>query len=287
MSKQYTVELARTLCASGSPINKSQLARALGIARSSLYVQCKRPKADKALAVRIEAAHEKDDTMGHRKLAALLGTGKNRIRRVMHKYGIAARRKRKKYVYPGKATEIAPNKLREEAFEWVRNEVVFSDILEVKLANGTRVRGCFALRHRTRQVLLIAFDNHMRADLVTDGIETMAFEVPGSIWHSEEAQTLWGGPDPLLALAQRRMSLSMSRAGMPTDIGMRNALSASSSWLELHVAPIIRWGSFCERLRHGSTCIIKSDQHAGLDTLSPLHYAKPHELEDIPSLALW
>jgi hypothetical protein len=46
-------------------------------------------------------------------------------------------------------------------------------------------------------------------------------------------------------------------------------------------------GSFCERLRHGSTCILKSDQHAGLDTLSPLHSAKPHELEDIPSLALW
>jgi hypothetical protein len=26
---------------------------------------------------------------------------------------------------------------------------------------------------------------------------------------------------------------------------------------------------------------------AGLDTLSPLHCAKPHEVEDIPSLALW
>ena len=180
-----------------------------------------------------------------------------------------------------------PNKLREEACEWVGNEVVFSDILEVKLADGTRVRGCFALRHRTRQVLLIAFDDHMRADLITDAIETMAFEVPGSIWQSDEAQTLWGVPDPLLALAQRRMSLSMSRAGTPTDNGMRNALSASSSWLSLIVAPIIRWGSFCERLRHGSTCRIKSDQHAGLDTLSPLHYAKPHELEDIPSLALW
>jgi putative transposase len=36
MSKQYKVELARTLCACGSPINKSQRARALGIARSSL-----------------------------------------------------------------------------------------------------------------------------------------------------------------------------------------------------------------------------------------------------------
>lgn len=194
--------------------------------------------------MRDEAAHEKDDTMDHRKLAALLRTGKNRIRRVMHTYGITAQSLRKKYVYPGEAIEIVPNKLREEAFEWVGNEVAFSDILEVKRADGTGVRGCFALRHRTRQVLLIAFDNHMRADLVTDAIETMAFEVPSSIWHSEEAQTLWGGPDPLLALAKRRMSLSMSRAGMPTNIGMRNALSASSSWLELHVAPIIRWGRY-------------------------------------------
>ncbi len=188
MSKQYKVELARTLCASGSPINKSQLARALGIARSSLYVKCKRPKADKALALRIAAAHEKDDTMGHRKLAVLLGTSKNRVRRVMHTYGIAARRKRKKYVYPGKVTELAPNKLREDAFEWVKQEVVFSDILEVKLADGTRVRGCFALRHRTRQVLGIAFDYHMRADLVTDTIESIAFQVPGSIWHSDQGK---------------------------------------------------------------------------------------------------
>jgi putative transposase len=135
---------APTVGAPGSPLNKSQLARVLGIARSSLYVQCKRPKADKALAVRIEAAHEKDDPMGHGKLAALLGTGKHRVRRVMHNYGIAARRKRKKYVYRGLASEIAPNKLREEAFEWVRQEVVFSDILEVKHADGTRLRGCFA-----------------------------------------------------------------------------------------------------------------------------------------------
>lgn len=96
MSKQQKVELARTLCAASSPVNKSQVARVLGISRASLYVQQKRPKEDKALAVRIEAAHEKDDTMGHRKLAALLRIGKNRVKRVMRKYGITARRKQKK-----------------------------------------------------------------------------------------------------------------------------------------------------------------------------------------------
>src|SRR5215469_6519283 len=104
-------------------------------------------------------------------------------------------------------------------------------MLEVKRADGTRVRGCFALRHRTRQVLLIAFDDHMRADLVSDVTPTMAASVPGGMWQSEEPHTLWGGPDPLLALAKKRMSLSMSRASTPSDIGMRNALSASSSWL--------------------------------------------------------
>jgi transposase InsO family protein len=72
----------------------------------------------------------------------------------------------------------------------VKQEVVFSDILEVKLANGTRVRGCFALRHCTRQVLLIALDSHMRADLVTDATPTMTFEVPGIIWHSDQGKQL-------------------------------------------------------------------------------------------------
>lgn len=40
------------------------------------------------------------------------------------------------------------------------------------------------LSHRTLQVLDITFEYHMRVDLVTDTIETMAFKVPGSIWHS-------------------------------------------------------------------------------------------------------
>lgn len=67
---------------------------------------------DKALAVRIEQLHEHDDTMGHRKLAVMLATGKNRVKRVMHKYGIQARGPRKKYVYPGKASQVVPNLLR-------------------------------------------------------------------------------------------------------------------------------------------------------------------------------
>ncbi len=137
------MELARQICASGSPITKSQLARTLGIARSSLYVEPKRPKMDKALAVRIEELHGQDDTMGHRKLAVMLTTGKNRVKRVMHKYGIAAQRKCKKSHSPGKASQVAPNLLRVPE-EVQGKEIVFSDILEVHLSDGSRLRGCFA-----------------------------------------------------------------------------------------------------------------------------------------------
>ena len=112
LSAHQKVELARQMCTSDSPLNKTQLARTLGIARNSLYIHPKRPKMDKELALRIEELHERDDTMGHRKLAVMLATGKNRVKRVMHKYGIAARRKRKKYIYPGKASQVAPNLLR-------------------------------------------------------------------------------------------------------------------------------------------------------------------------------
>lgn len=57
------MELARTLCAAGKAVNKSQLAKLLGIARSSLYLKPKRPHPDKALAVEIEQWQEHDGTL--------------------------------------------------------------------------------------------------------------------------------------------------------------------------------------------------------------------------------
>lgn len=100
-----------------------------------LYVQTTRPRLDTALAVRIEEAQEKDETMGHRTLAAPLSTGKNRIKRVVCKYGQAARRKRQKSVCSGKASGIAPKTLREEGMDLAEHKVMFFDILEIKLTD--------------------------------------------------------------------------------------------------------------------------------------------------------
>ena len=178
------MELAHQLCRPHGPYAKSQVARALGIARGTLYFESKQAGKNKAVAVEIKQWHEQDDTMSHRKLAVLLKMGKNRVKRVMKKYGIAARRKKKRYVYPGKTNNVVLNRLRDEQTP-ADAEIVFSDIFEVHLADRTKVRGCFALRKRTRHILALAFDYSLRADLVVSIIEMMAFSVPGMIWHSD------------------------------------------------------------------------------------------------------
>ena len=80
----------------------------MGIARGTLYLKRKQAGKDKQVATAIEQWHEQDDTMGHRKLAALLKTGKNRVKRVMKKYGIAARREKKRFVYPARRAALFP-----------------------------------------------------------------------------------------------------------------------------------------------------------------------------------
>ena len=161
--------------------SKSQVARALQVGRATLYWPRKQAVKDKQIATAIEQWYELDDTLGHRKLAVLLGMGKNRIRRVMHKYGIAARGPRKKYVYPGKAAQIAPNLVRALPAE-SEAEIVFSDIFEVQLADRTKVRGCFALWKRTRHVLALACDYHMRASLVTTALDMLTFAVRDCVY---------------------------------------------------------------------------------------------------------
>ena len=121
----------------------------------------------------------------HRKLAALLKMGKNRMKRVMNKYGIEARRRKKRYIYPGKASRSVPNVLRDPQIA-AEQEVLFSDIFEVQLADRTKVRGCFALWKRTRHSLALAFDDSMRADLVVSTIELMEFAVVGTICQSDQ-----------------------------------------------------------------------------------------------------
>lgn len=284
------MELAHQLCQSDGPYSKSQVARALGIARSTLYLQGKQAKKDKRVAIAIETWHETDDTLGHRKLAVLLKMGKNRVKRVMKKYGLAARRKRKKYVYPGKANSIVPNLLRETTDQKMQEkrelqEVVFSDIFEVSLADRTKVRGCFALWKRTRHILALAFDYRMQAELVVSTINQVQFSVPRTIFHSDQGSQ-YGAAQTRAALLEKGFLRSMSRAGTPTDNGYAERFVGT---FKLAVAERRRYqtlGQFLQAAQEWINFYNQMRPHEGLANCSPDQFALDHGLPSAPYLPL-
>lgn len=208
--------------------NITQLARAFDINRGSFYLDYKVDKKDKALAVAIEKIHEEqDDTLGHKKLAVLLGTGKNRVLRVMKKYDIVPRPRSKKYQYAGQANDTVSNKMREADgivgdHELLFGSVIFSDIFEFQLQDETRVRGCFALLKDTRQILSLIFDYRMKADLVVSTIQNidttvmMNLKEDSILWHTDQGSQ-YGARGTIESLLHAGFERSMSRAGTPTD----------------------------------------------------------------------
>ena len=90
------IEMVRTL---KIKVNKTKLAKELGVSRSSLYYERKREEIDLELKRQIEAVMVDHKDYGHKRIAIELKMGHNRIRRVMKKYGLKPyRRRAKKWV---------------------------------------------------------------------------------------------------------------------------------------------------------------------------------------------
>jgi putative transposase len=225
--------------------------------------------------------HNRD---GIRKLAVLLKMGKNRIKRVMKKYGIAARRKKKRYVYPGKTKSVVANRLR-DANTPADLEILFSDIFEVQLADRTKVRGCFALWKRTRHILALAFDYSMHADLVVSTISMVEFPVPGVIWHSDQGSQ-YGAEQTRTALLLKGFQRSMSRAGTPTDNGYAESFVGIFKLAVAQRKSYRTLGEFLQEAERWINFYNQQRPHQGLHQQSPDHYAREHGLPTAPYLSL-
>lgn len=75
-------------------LTKTELAKRLGISRSSLYYQHKRPLIDEEVRRQIEAVLADNPSYGHKRIALSLKLNKKRILRVMKKYQIKSYRRR-------------------------------------------------------------------------------------------------------------------------------------------------------------------------------------------------
>lgn len=115
-------------------VNKTQLAKELGVSRSSLYYKPKREQIDLEVKAQIESVMVDNPSYGHKRIALALKLNKKRIRRVMKKYGLKPYRSRYKPSKPddlNKPETIYPNLIK--TFCPIRPNIVWaSDFTYIK-----------------------------------------------------------------------------------------------------------------------------------------------------------
>lgn len=164
-------------------------------------------------------------------------------------------------------------------------EIVFSDMLEVKLADGTKVRGCFALWKRTRHILGLAFEYHMRAELVTSALQTLSFDVPEAIFHRDQGKQFGAKPTRELLL-NKGFQLSMSRAGTPTDNGYAERFVGVFKLAVAERCAYQTLGQFLQAAQDWVQFYNGVRPHESLGYVSPDQFAQEHGLPPVPSPTL-
>jgi len=266
---------------------KRLIAKAFSLARSTLYYEGTLQYKDANIKNQILKEYEIDDTLGCRKLASLFKTTKNRVFRVMLKYGITPRRKRPAYKYPGKADSIVENKLMKEEYE--KYEVLFSDIFQLRLSDKSWVYGCFVMRKQTRQILSFCYSYGMQAWLVSESITRIDLGEDMSekdvVFHSDQGKQ-YGAKVTLDACVEQHFERSMSRAGRPTDNGFAERFVGTFKLAVVERYSYENIGQFVEFATKWLNFYNNRRPHESLVQESPNDYARENGYQIVPYLSL-
>ncbi|NJL96886.1 IS3 family transposase [Candidatus Gracilibacteria bacterium] len=270
--------------------SKQLLGAAFNLSRSNLYYKPKLEPKDNQLRKSIEAVYTKDDTLGCRKVATILGVSKNRVYRVMLKYNIIPRRNKPTYVYNTNKQDktISDNLLRSD-IDQDAYTILFSDIFQFRLTSGRWVYCCFIMRKQTRQILSFCYGRHMTSDLTRTSISRVDLvsdltDIP-VIFHSDQGSQ-YGAGETIEVLTQNMFTQSMSRPGTPTDNGMAERFVGI---FKLAVTKRYRFSSldeFEEAATKWLTFYNNQRPHGSLNDQSPNEYAKDHNKQEVTNLYL-
>lgn len=277
----------------------------MGFSRHSYYYKPKLPAKDAGLAEHIRRIYKNDDdTLGAKKLAKQLSqelddkpVNHKRVARVMRTQELSSRPKKAKYRYPGKTAEPFTNLTRamtkyevslhpvgEQALEVVR-----SDILEGRLADGCKVYVTFAWREATAQVLSLVIDWRMKADLVVATLsripEQMSHYLRNVIWHTDQGSQ-YGSDAVIDELIRHDFLASMSRAGTPTDNGHAERMVGEFKHAVLRRMSYQTIGQLLQEAERWINYYNERRPHGRLKYKSPNAYAREKGLGEVPLITV-
>ncbi len=210
-------------------MNKSKLARDLGIAHSSLYYVRKRDALDEEVKRQIEAVMVEHPAYGHKRIALQLKMGHNRIRRVMRKYGLKPYRRRprqpRKPDDQGKAPTAYPNLLAPlmEQQRIVRPEQVWCTDFTYLRYQGKCIYLATVIDVFTHEIVGVNISRYHNRFLVLGALKDAlhTYGVP-DIVHSDQGSE-YDSADFTSLVHQIGAQLSMSAKGAPWQNGYKES----------------------------------------------------------------
>lgn len=166
-------------------LGKSELARQLGVSRSSLYYVSRKEKKDWLLKAKIEEVLRAHPSYGSRRLALHLHLNRKRLQRVMRRHGIRPYRRRgRKYIVKKRVKVIYPNLLMTEMPTYP-NHIWTSDFTEL-VWKEKKVYVATVLDLFTRQVVGIGIATRKGAALTLQALYGALLHAPRpNIFHSD------------------------------------------------------------------------------------------------------
>ena len=168
-------------------VSKSALARSLGISRSSLYYVPKQPEKDRLLRDLILKTLTNHPAYGYRRIALDLSIGKNRVHRVMMKFGIQPRIKHRRSKY-GRKTSISGIPNRTQGISPIAPNVIWVGDFTYLHFHGRVIYFATVIDRFTREVIAWQVGLHHTTQLILDVLEDAVKKrnCPPYIFHSDQ-----------------------------------------------------------------------------------------------------
>lgn len=202
-------------------VNKTELAKSLGISRSSLYYQPKRPGVDEEVKKQIESVMGDHPDYGHKRIAIDLKLNKKRILRVMKKFGLKPYRRRPsgpdKPKDRGKPDTDYPNLIEDLEVDhpglvWV------TDFTYIKFQSKF-IYLATVMDRFTREVAGINISRFHNRFLVMGAIlDALEKHSPPGIVHSDQGSE-YDSADYIALMDSLKIKISMSHKGSPWENG--------------------------------------------------------------------
>ncbi len=202
---------------------KTNLAKELGIARSSLYYRHKQSAKDWQSKIEIEQALHDWPSYGHKRLARYLKINKKRILRVMKIFGIKPYRRRGKKPWKKPRDEglSFPNRLL-KMFPSGPNQIWASDFTYLKF-KGKFIYVATIMDIFTREIIGFSVSTSHGVQLIMSALlSALNLRAPPEILHSDHGREYTSKIYTTLVL-MFNVLISMSRKGCPWENGYQES----------------------------------------------------------------